>query len=695
MKKFGLSLFASGVLFAGVIEVERVVVEERESLEISQEVGKDEIRFTRQQDLAKILFETFTEINIVRSSAIGNDLIIRGFKKDDINVLIDGAKVYGGCPNRMDPPSMHISASQIEKVLIKEGPFDVEYFSSLGALIDVKTKDPKKGESADISYIYGSFDYNKLILSLNSGDDRVKVLFGYSYETSNQYKDGDGKSLVEQQLDKLPSDDPNRYQALYKDIRAYRRDSLWTKLLINLSKNQELRINGYKDKAVDVLYPAFVMDADLDDTIMLNSEYSIKNLLDFSKKLTFKLYYSDVKHDMSTKFREAGLPATNSNRKYRTHRTRSIIKGAKIENIIDFLDLDLKLGLDGSIRNWKGVCLNDPSKTPIQIRIPDVATKNRALFVKGIKDLDNLSIKVGLRFDKTDIDANNLKDPTIANIAAIQNYYANKTSKSYNNFSANLILKYKLNSNSSFFIGFGQGIRVPDAQELYFIGYSLGNWTRRGNPDLKETKNRELDIGYEIFFSDISLKLSAFYSDLKDYIYAYKTNDNNADPNVYYLTWTNIDAHIYGGDISLFYMINDQFSLEAGAAYQRGKKDTFVSANQTDKDLAQIPPLKGRIAINYDNDDYFAKIEVLGSAKYKDFDMDNAEQEIDSWVVINIKASKELTKNITLNAGVDNIFDKKYAVNNTYGGRSLIGGANPVLINEPGRYLFANLSFRF
>lgn len=217
MKKFGLSLFASGVLFAGVIEVERVVVEERESLEISQEVGKDEIRFTRQQDLAKILFETFTEINIVRSSAIGNDLIIRGFKKDDINVLIDGAKVYGGCPNRMDPPSMHISASQIEKVLIKEGPFDVEYFSSLGALIDVKTKDPKKGESADISYIYGSFDYNKLILSLNSGDDRVKVLFGYSYETSNQYKDGDGKSLVEQQLDKLPSDDPNRYQALYKD----------------------------------------------------------------------------------------------------------------------------------------------------------------------------------------------------------------------------------------------------------------------------------------------------------------------------------------------------------------------------------------------------------------------------------------------------------------------------------------------
>ncbi len=688
-KEILLSIFLCSTIFADAINIEKVIVEsEPEAIQSSKEVDKEEVKFTKQQDLGEILFETTPEINLVRASAIGNDLILRGFKRDDINVLIDGAKIYGGCPNRMDPPAMHISASQIEKVNIKEGPFDVENFGSMGAMIDVKTKDPKKGFSTNLSYVYGSFDYNKLSISTNAGDDNIKALFGYSRETSNQYEDGDGKTLVQQQWDKLSKTDKNRYQNRYKDARSYLRDSFWSKILTNIKDNQELKLSLYKDRATNVLYPAFQMDAQLDETSMINGEYNILNLSKFSKKLTFKTYYSHVRHDMGTEFREYGVPATDANGKYRTHRVRSTMEGFKLENSFDMYKIFWKIGVDISKRNWDGVCLNEPSETPKQVRIPDVDTKNRAIFLKGIKKIENLTIKLGARYDKTDIDAKKFNDPTILTNQAIQDYYKDKHSKDYNDLSANLLLKYALNSTNSIYIGFGRGIRVPDAQELYFISYNgtKKTWMRQGNPSLKESKNRELDIGYETLIGDTSIKLNGFYSDLKDYIYAYKNGTT--------LTWTNIDAHIYGGDLSVISMLNDEISIEGGVAYQRGKKDT-LPPSQSDKDLAQIPPLKARVALNYEKDSYYARAEVLAASKYSNYDSDNGEQSIGGWSVVNLKVSKDLTNKIALNMGVDNLFDKTYTVNNTYVGRSLIGGRDPLLINEPGRFIYANLDVRF
>ena len=240
----------------------------------------------------------------------------------------------------------------------------------------------------------------------------------------------------------------------------------------------------------------------------------------------------------------------------------------------------------------------------------------------------------------------------------------------------------------------GQGVRVPDAQELYFIGFMMGNWSRKGNPDLKESKNRELDIGYRGEIFDTSINLTLFYSDLKDYIYAYRSNVGNKDPNRYYLTWTNIDAHIYGASLALQRAIGDYFMVEGGISYQRGKKDDQI-LGQNDDDLAQIPPMHGRLALSYDDGEWYVMAESIMSAGWSDYDSDNGERDVGGWGVINLKASRAINDTISLHFGVDNLFDKTYAVNNTYVGRALIGGRTPVLINEPGRYMYVNMSMSF
>ena len=49
-----------------------------------------------------------------------------------------------------------------------------------------------------------------------------------------------------------------------------------------------------------------------------------------------------------------------------------------------------------------------------------------------------------------------------------------------------------------------------------------------------------------------------------------------------------------------------------------------------------------------------------------------------------------------MTAGIDNLFDKTFAVTNTYSDLTLIsGGGAAMLINEPGRYMYVNGTYKF
>ena len=61
-----------------------------------------------------------------------------------------------------------------------------------------------------------------------------------------------------------------------------------------------------------------------------------------------------------------------------------------------------------------------------------------------------------------------------------------------------------------------------------------------------------------------------------------------------------------------------------------------------------------------------------------------------------MKYNYKVTKSFDVTLGVDNIFDKTYAVSNTYRDLTLIsGGGDVMLLNEPGRYAYINLHYSF
>jgi iron complex outermembrane recepter protein len=716
MNKFSLlSLAAIAALASEPVAIQKITVEASAPKADSKSVEADEmVKFSRQSDLGEMLSNTLPEITHVRNSAIGNDIILRGFRKDNLNITIDDAKVCGACPNRMDPPSMHISSSQIKSVEVQEGPFDVTQFGSLGGKINVVTKDPEKGMHGEISATLGSFDYRKLSTTVEGGNDKVQALVGFSRETSGQYKDGEGRTLAEQTafLAKSPG---QKYNAAYQDANAYDRTNFWTKIVGNIGDNQKLTLSYFGDRADDVLYPRYPMDAQVDDTDMFKVKYQLFNLSDYSDELKIEAYHSKVKHVMGTDFRNWDMPMifVNGATTYTTTMeaptvapVEATIQGASIENILNVNAVKVSVGLDGSIRNWNGTNTKDVlslvtapggTMTPAavtSILLPDVDTKNIALYAKAAKSIGQYDLSGGIRYDDTTINAD-------------QTLMATVKDKEYNNISANLMMKYNYTPTTNVFVGLGQSVRVPDAKELYWptLAKSTANVTTSILHDnLNETINREIDIGAEHTAGSFHIKGTAFYSDLKDYIYQYKNQTVTTTSGVSTLSpWANIDAVIVGFDLQADYLLNNEWRVESGMAYQKGSKkdvaqlDALATLPQTDKDLAEIPPMKGRAAIVFDSSVNYAMAEWIG-ARFQTIDSDNGEKELAGYAILNLKYGHDFQNGFSLATGINNFFNRTYAVSNGYIGNELISGislTDPLVLNEPGRNFYATLSYKF
>ncbi len=650
MKKLiSLSLITTAVLLnASEVEtLDTISVVETANSTIVKDISAEQLK---SADLAEALSKSVPSISIVRRSGIANDIILRGQKKDNINILLDDAKIYGACPNRMDPATSHVLSNNVQSVKIIEGPYDVENFGTLSGLVKVETKEPTKDVHGEINLNAGSYGYRKASGTISAGTDRVKLLISTSTEQSDQYKDGNGDNFSQQQISKgIPS--TNQY--IDQNKKAYEKKTLLTKGQFNINDDQEIKLSYTANRSDEVLYPTGTMDADYDDSNIYTVGYTARNLGDLSKELNLDYYYSDVDHPMSTKLRN------NGSVNYMTARYKTSIWGSKIKNSMEIADSLVTLGLDTSIRNWQGemyrtnVATGATSMNSTPLASTD--TTNKAIFSKVEKSFGKLDLEVGTRYDYTDVDSSNEA----------------KNDKKYVGLNANIFAIYNVDKDMKYFAGIGKSSRVPDARELY---------SSTGNSDLDQTKNYEADLGFDKTIGTFNIKPKLFYSVLKDYIY------NSGSK------FENIDAKIYGLDISGFYFMTDNLSLDYGVAYQRGKKD----GDATDKDLAEIPPLKANLALNYEMDKSKYTAEVIAVDRWNSYDSSAKEQELAGYALFNLKYANQLFKNFGVTLGVDNLFDKVYNSTNTYQDITYASvGSERVLFNDPGRYGYVNLKYSF
>ena len=622
-----------------------------------------EVRESPAKDMGEALKQV-EGISYVRKGAIANDVVLRGMQKDNINVLVDGVRLHGACPSRMDPPAFHYDFAEIEQVKVVKGPYDLSNPGGLGGTIDAQTRQPGKGPGGDISLNYGSWNSFNASATAAYGNEAYDGLLGYAYKYSDVPKSGDGKLLTEI----YPASNPNRYKPAAIDSRAYEINSAWFKFGYNPTTNSRTDISYTYQDADHVLYPYLKMDADYDKTHRVNWNYRITDLSPLVKELKLQAYWNQVDHLMDDSLRATSNPSASVTRFYSMQTdAKTHVYGVKLNAALAVGAGTLTSGIDYYNRNWDAVNRRAGYFSYRDLAmIPDVAIDNLGLFTEYELPLGSMvSLKGGLRGDLTWAETG--KTNTLVTAG---------TTKDFANVSANLQLSYTPRQGLDIFTGIARGTRTPDQQELYIDVPGNPSW--RGNPGLDATVNHQADIGLKVSSEGFYANASFFYSDLQDYVNFYQ-----ASPTL--KSYQNIHATIWGTELGSQVAMPFDLFLRGSMSYVEARNES------AGKPLAEIPPLRGAVSIRYDNSTFFFEVQENLAREQNRVDTGLGEQRTAGWATTDIKSGFNY-QGFSAIVGISNLFDKQYFSNLSYARDPFQSG---VKVPESGMNLYATLTYKF
>ncbi|BBO86615.1 TonB-dependent receptor [Desulfosarcina ovata] len=654
-----------------IFQLDTIVVTGTASDNKTQEIESRKLKSHKEVDLAEILSNELVEVQMIRKSGYGNEVSMRGFGQENMKVLLDGGMLEGACGSRKDPSLSHINMLTVQKLVIQQGPFDVTKPGYLGGYIDVITKKPKPGFEGEILTKIGSYGFHSGGMTTSGGNDKVQGLIGYNFSESDQYEDGSGNRLWTVREGQAAS-----YNDEGRDEKAFQKHDVWGKLQFTPSENHTILLEHTYGNAQNILTPRVSFDTEEEISNLTKASWEMRDLGDLSEKLSLSFFRNEVDHSPSQEFRNVAVPKNND--------VESVITGGTIQNRTETGFATLTYGIDLTHRDWWGDVYNSLTGTKINDNlIPSVETINLGAYLQVDKTFEKWSLGLGGRYDRFQQEAD--EELLFSGTITDENRQVDDL------LGGHISAKYFLNEHGMVFGGVGRNYRTPTSTERYIQGSA----TYFGNPELKPTANTEFDLGFAYERGRWMFRTKVFYSDLEDYIYQEETVAG-------YRSYTNIDAHIWGGDIKAGVDLMYGFSLEGGLAYQRGRKDSFPD-NNDDKDLGQIAPFKGKLALHYNSDKPFGKentglfgtVEWVHSEAARDIDADVGEQRLAAWDIMNLRMGYQF-KSYTLNIGVDNVFDRDYTVANSYEWDVVGGtGANPAIVSEPGRFLYATIGMNW
>ncbi len=663
----------------GIATASEQIHVEAKSLPFQDQLDMSEVRESSAKDLGEAL-TAVDGIFKIRQGGIANDVVVRGFQQNNINVLIDGARIYGACPGHMDPAAQQVDFAEVDHVEIVMGASDIDNAGSLGADLSVVTKTPPLGLHFTPSLSFGSFNYFDPAATVSFGNSKFRVLAGYSYRVSDPYKDGSGKSFLAYA----------NYSPAVLNQHAFDINTGWFNVEWTPTSDQVLSLSYTRQQSGLILYPYQTMDSDYGSADRATLKYEIRNPSGVVRALRVEGYFTQVIHFMSDRYRTSAAMAMGSLWMMASD-ARSRTGGGQTE--FD-AGKDLTFGFEGYHRNWNMTdFMNMSGMMSMNPALPNVDTNLGGAFADYHHAFsDRFRLSGGLRFDHT---AMSTGVPGLDTDLYFAYQNTRSTSATDNYGSGNLRLSYTLPREIELFAGAGVTGRVPDAEERFIQEFSMSE-TYIGNPNLPVVRNTEATTGAIYRHGSSYVKPTLFYSNLDNYILV------NGQPLLNPMmgmtgmsssvrSFTNVDAHIYGGEVSYGVSLPKDFSLRGGSSYSRGTNDPKPEAGVFSTNVPEMPPFRTWAALRYTHHWGFAEVGGTGVGRQGLVDTDLHETPTPGYGLLNVKLGL-LWRNWTASILVDNLLDRFYYENLSYYRDPFASG---VRVPEPGRNFFGQLRYSF
>lgn len=598
-------------------------------------------------------------VSLSRLGGRGLDPVVRGQAQERVDVLLDGMRVEGACPNRMDPPTSRLSTALPQILEVRTSNRTLRWGPIAGGQVIATTADPVFGDSGTTGHLTvgGSDNGNGRLVNGSAavGNDDGFVRLAAGYEEADDYEDGDGETV----------------RSAFKNSEG-RLDGAWH------------ADNGFHVKAMisrqeerDVKY-ASLMDAPKTDTDMARLEFGAPVA---NGEWNLMTWQADVDHTMDNFSLRDAMMKMQTDSETRTRGAR-----LTLDQAIDTTK-DIALGVDVESNDWDATMYNGMALDNVgSLLWPGVERDRVGLFVEGFHRIrPAIQLGAGVRYDRVAMDATRAEESFTMKPGMMAMtpggiyqtvYGVSDTEATDDNVSGFLSGEWRFSVIQTLDVTASRSVRSPGVNERYVVKGTA--WV--GNPDLKTEKHHKLELGLTGQQDEWHWRPAVWIDEVDDFVLRYEPS-----PDV--IRYTNVDARLLG--------VEGQLGWSDGTWSVDGRLATVRGTNQSDgRPLPQIPPVQytQTIGWHYHGNSIQAEWQLARGQDRIDPESGLDPSTSPGYGVVNLSGRHPLLDNLTLSWAADNLFDKTWA---PHVSREDVFTGDAYRVNEPGRTFKVALTARW
>ncbi len=221
----------------------------------------------------------------------------------------------------------------------------------------------------------------------------------------------------------------------------------------------------------------------------------------------------------------------------------------------------------------------------------DGPVKQDSFALFGLEEFkfERLSLQLGARVE------NNRYDPVNPELL----------DRSFTGFSGAVGARFDLWKGGAFVANYSHGYRAPALEELYNNGAHDGTLLFEvGNPNLHPEISNGIDLSLRHQTGRVKAEANFYYYHFKDFVFLAPTDVIDQDSGFPFAFYLQDDSRFVGTELSLDVKVHKYFNVFTGLDY--------VSAELTNgQPLPRIPPLRGRIGLDFRYEGFSVKPELV------------------------------------------------------------------------------------
>lgn len=596
-------------------------------------------------------------VSLLRRGAFGQEAVLRGLSSGQINVTLDGMKIFGACTDKMDPATIYVEPANLKAISLSSGLNGAEYGSTFGGSLDLKLNEPTVG----LSGVRGAMSLNgqssasalNYSSSLHLGKANSALLVNGTYRKSNEYRSGGGTLVPYSQYEKV--------NAALSGKQA-------------LSENTFFSADFIFDKGWNIGFPALPMDVASADAFISSLTFQrVAPWLAFNN-IKAKVYHNLINHSMDDTHRKdvaihMDMPG------------RSETWGAFVESDVAFLHCAptrVKVDYFENAAVAEMIMYPEEGRAMYMQTTPRSVRRDLGVYVsQSWKVNQSNKFTFNLRGDI-------VRDFIHSGIGRDQWNVLGYTNSENTRFNKTISISYNTILTPSILLevnaGYGERPSTINERFGFYLFSRFDGYDYIGNPDLDNENSWNGEVTLTFFRSNFELQVSPYLKSVSRFLIGEVRDDMKpmtigARGVKQYIGLDNVLMN--GVDAMAVVKLTGNVQWICNVKYTQGR-------DATGDPLPLMPPLKVVNSVRYELTKGYLQGEVEAAGAQNKVSERFGESTTNAYAIAGVSCGYKLDKYLNLAAGVDNLFDKNFREHLDWGG-----------IPRPGRNIYLTLNYKF